>query len=179
MRELGRRAGVSHSLISEVVNGNAKPSADFSIAIAQALNENPARLLRMAGFLDEPLPPAAEHEAELVQLYRRLPPEVRPVILAALRGAVGAGVPRPAPSVPQAATDKLQPLLESELPSLETQEVRWSELHRAVSRLDNERLGDLADYVLYVRWLRDRDRERGAIPEQQREAEQQAETAEN
>jgi len=144
MRELARRAGVSHSLISEVVNGNANPSADFSVAIARAINERPDELLRMAGFLDD-LPPAVADEHELVTLYRQLPTHLRQAALAALRGVVGAGVPRPAlTSVPPATTD---------IENLTTEHERFDVLFREIDFLEDWQLRALAVFLERLRGL--------------------------
>ena len=74
-RELARRAKVSHSMVSKVINREKSPGLDFCIAIANAFEERPENVMRLAGLL----PPSAgklddlsEEEAELVKLYRLL-----------------------------------------------------------------------------------------------------------
>ena len=171
--QIEKETGLANAALYKPARNRTGPTLRICKALAQAFHMPTETVLRLAGHLPR-MPAPVEQEKELVDLFRRLPPGVRPVILAALRGAAGVGVTRPSPDIPPAADE---PLPESELPSLETEEVRWSELHRAVGRLDGERLNDLADYVLYVRWLRDRDRERGALPEQ-REAVPREERAE-
>lgn len=56
MRELSRRAGYSSALVSEVINANLEPSADFCIKTAKATGAPAVDLLRMAGIL----PPSIE-----------------------------------------------------------------------------------------------------------------------
>jgi transcriptional regulator with XRE-family HTH domain len=51
MRELGRRSGVSQAQISNVINGIARPSADFCIKVAKAFRLPPETVLRRAGIL--------------------------------------------------------------------------------------------------------------------------------
>ncbi|NJN96561.1 MAG: helix-turn-helix domain-containing protein [Anaerolineales bacterium] len=74
-RELARRAGISHSLISKVFSDDMPPSADFCIKIASALSESPEKVLRLAGIL--PSSPASDNDTlqELIELARNLPPE--------------------------------------------------------------------------------------------------------
>lgn len=57
--ELARRGGTSHARISQVLNSNEQPGADFCVKIARALGESPEHVLRLAGFLD-PLPESKE-----------------------------------------------------------------------------------------------------------------------
>ena len=71
IRELSRRAAVSHSAISRVLSGNAKPSYRFCIAVASTLNETPETVLRLAHILKPELPPV-EFEQELLAEYRAL-----------------------------------------------------------------------------------------------------------
>ncbi len=84
MRELSRRAGISHTQIADVVNSRANPGADFCIAVARALGEQPEKMLRLAGILP-PLPPAVEEENEILQIVRHLSPVQRQAALAILR----------------------------------------------------------------------------------------------
>lgn len=85
MRELGRRADVSGSLISEVVNGNVPASTGFCVAVAGALDEDPLMLLYLAGHISEPPSPVPE-EQEAVKILRDLPTQTRRLALAMLRG---------------------------------------------------------------------------------------------
>jgi transcriptional regulator with XRE-family HTH domain len=92
MRELARRSGVSRTTISDVISGKQEPSADFCVKIARALEEDPIRLLTMAGYI-RPLPAAVEEEQEIVHAIRKLPPHDRSVILRALSGLVAEATP--------------------------------------------------------------------------------------
>jgi len=82
MRELGRRAGVSHAQISNVVSGNAKPGADFCLAMARAFRLPPEKALRLGGFLP-PLPGSEDDAAlkELLEVTKQLSPEERQEVL--------------------------------------------------------------------------------------------------
>jgi transcriptional regulator with XRE-family HTH domain len=77
-RELARQSGISQPLISQTMSGEVSPSAEFCIKIAQALDESPEIVLRLAGILPPALPalpsdpPALQ---EMVELARRLTPE--------------------------------------------------------------------------------------------------------
>lgn len=71
MRELGRKSGVSHAQISNVVSGIAEPSADFCIKIATALDFPPITLMRYAGILP-PKSTAKEDEEILLHYFNQL-----------------------------------------------------------------------------------------------------------
>jgi transcriptional regulator with XRE-family HTH domain len=81
--ELARQAKVPQSTVSSVISGNRKAGADFCVKVAQALNESPEKLLRLAGIL----PPASEDATlqELIDLARSLPPGQRKEALRYLR----------------------------------------------------------------------------------------------
>lgn len=96
MSELGRRAGVSHALISDVLNEKAAPSANFCLSVASALDERPETLLRLAGHLP-PLPPSADGEEEVLYLYRQLTAQQQDTIRLALRGLALADRSLPTP----------------------------------------------------------------------------------
>lgn len=80
-RELARQSGISQALIWQVLSGDVPTSADFCIKVAQALDEPPDKLLRLAGIL--PASPASEDDTlqELMDLARSLPPEDREELL--------------------------------------------------------------------------------------------------
>ena len=108
MSELGRRAGVSHALVSDVLNEKAAASPNFCLSVADALGERPENLLRLAGHLP-PMPPSADGEQEVLDAYRRLPPHHQECVRLALRGLVlsdGAAstLPTPVDAVPVAPT---------------------------------------------------------------------------
>ena len=113
MRELARRAGVSHTQIGNVINGQAAPSADFCIAIARALQVSPEPVLRRAGLLPS-LPPEVEEEREILAILRRLHAGVRRTVATMIRGLAGPA-PNPAavadPAVAYNADDILIPEL--------------------------------------------------------------------
>lgn len=84
MSELGRRAGLSHSLISQVMSGHHQPSADFCIAIGRAFNQHD-RWLRIAGHLP-PQPQTTTDEHEFLNAYRSLPREEREIVKRQVNG---------------------------------------------------------------------------------------------
>ena len=105
MRKLGRRAKVSHSLISEVINGNASPSADFVVSIAHALDADPVRLLRLAGILPD-VGPAAEEAEHVAYLLNQMKQPDRDYALRLLMGLAQSAGPLPGserPTIPVAA----------------------------------------------------------------------------
>lgn len=69
--ELARRAKISGSSISLVLNGQRGITADFCSAIAMALDVSPDYVMRLAGLLPS-MPPAVENEHELLMIYRQL-----------------------------------------------------------------------------------------------------------
>lgn len=72
--ELGRRAGISQTAVSNVLSGNRNPGADFCVKIAQALDESPEKVLRLAGIL--PALPASENDTqEAIDIVKSLPPD--------------------------------------------------------------------------------------------------------
>lgn len=73
--ELARRAGMSQSAVSMVLNGQRGVSADFCIAVARAFGERPEKALRLAGYLPASAGSAddlTEAEANLIKWYRQL-----------------------------------------------------------------------------------------------------------
>jgi len=87
IRELGRRAGVSHTAVARAVSGETTPNADTCISLARALGAEPEWILRLAGRLP-PLPPEVANEQELINLYRRLDPARCKAALSMMRGLV-------------------------------------------------------------------------------------------
>lgn len=70
--ELGRRGGISHARISQVVSGD-KPGAEFCLAIARALGERPETVMRLAGLLPSlPGPEDARSLKELLEITQQL-----------------------------------------------------------------------------------------------------------
>jgi transcriptional regulator with XRE-family HTH domain len=82
MRELGRRAGVSHAQISNVVSGSAKPGADFCLSVARAFRMPPEKVLRLGGLLP-PLPGPEDDLVlkELLEVTKQLAPDGRQEVL--------------------------------------------------------------------------------------------------
>ena len=80
-RALAKEIDMSHVLVSKVISGDMKPSADFCIKVAYALEEPPEKLLRMAEIL--PPGPTSDDAAlqELLDLARNLSPEDRQELL--------------------------------------------------------------------------------------------------
>lgn len=91
-RELARRAGISHSAISNVLSGYREPTWDFLAAIAKPLGKEPIEVFRMAGLLPASggkMNELTQDEAELIKLYRQLSPgDDRDYALHFLRGFV-------------------------------------------------------------------------------------------
>lgn len=53
-REVGRRAGLSHTLILNTINLGEKPSFDTCVALAPVLGMTPLNVLYSAGLLPQP-----------------------------------------------------------------------------------------------------------------------------
>lgn len=51
LRELGRRADISHATISNIISGQTNPGFDFCVGIAKALDMPAEDVLRRAGLL--------------------------------------------------------------------------------------------------------------------------------
>lgn len=82
-RRLAREANVSHSLISRVLSGNLKPSADFCIKMANALHVSPEIVLDKAGILQTD--DVDESANEAANLVKHMTPEKRRLALHILR----------------------------------------------------------------------------------------------
>jgi transcriptional regulator with XRE-family HTH domain len=82
--ELARRAGVSQPAVSSVVSRQRRAGWDFCLAIAEAFDEPPEKVMRLAGLLP-PLPPPFEDEQEAVQILREMPYDVRLIVMKILR----------------------------------------------------------------------------------------------
>lgn len=112
IRELARRANISHTTIADVLSGQRAPTWDFCATIARTLGEQPENILRLAGLLS-PLPPPVEHEQEALSLFRSLPADLRATALRLLRSLKpGDGVYRPAlAEMPASYADGSDPLI--------------------------------------------------------------------
>ena len=83
-RELGRRAGLPQSTLSEVINGKRRMMPKVCEALAEAFGETPERIMRLAGIIP-PLPDNDPALTELTDLARRLPPDDLQEIIALIR----------------------------------------------------------------------------------------------
>jgi len=76
--ELSARAEISHSNLSMIMSGQRNITFDFCIGLAKAFRVRPEHVLYRAGLLAKPAVAKDElndDEIELIQNYRRLPPE--------------------------------------------------------------------------------------------------------
>ena len=74
IREVARRAGLSHTTVAEVLSGQREPTWEFCAKIASVVREPPERTFRRAGLLS--LAPEEEITIqELVDVVRNLPIE--------------------------------------------------------------------------------------------------------
>ena len=74
--ELGKRAGLSRAAVSMVMTGQQGPGLQFCLGVAEALDEPPESVLRLAGFL----PHRSVRDQlleEIVFCFDRMTPEAR------------------------------------------------------------------------------------------------------
>ena len=86
LRELGRRANISHATISNILSGQSNPGLDFCIGIAKAFNIPTENVMRMAGIL--PTTNTSTKLEELTFLYEQLNESDKDSILTMVRGYV-------------------------------------------------------------------------------------------
>jgi transcriptional regulator with XRE-family HTH domain len=98
IRELSRRAGISHTTVADVISQQRIPTWDFCAAIAGALDKSPEDVFRLAGLLP-PLPPAVKEEREAIGLLRNLSPDLRAAALRMLRSLQPETAPPPSAPV--------------------------------------------------------------------------------
>lgn len=82
--ELSRRAGVTRTAISDIVNGRRNPGRELATSIAKAFSLPPEQVFRVAGFL----PPAIEVNEEIEQIIHeveQLPKQDQQEVLAYIR----------------------------------------------------------------------------------------------
>lgn len=82
--DLARAAGITDAALSRILSGTRNPGPDVCQAIAQALNEPPEKVFRLAGLLP-PLPPGDGDVEEITEIARRLAPDRRKQALDFLR----------------------------------------------------------------------------------------------
>lgn len=85
IRELARRAGISHTWISNVLSGQTEPSWDFCAAIAKPLGLQPIEIFRLANLMP-PLPEHTRTRRTLSEALDLLPPEDHEFLLRITRG---------------------------------------------------------------------------------------------
>ena len=85
IREAARQIGVSHTSISDLINGQMNASPEMCNRLARVFDVPAVDLFRRAGLL----PPETGNEEpslrEALHLFRELPPERRKTILIAMR----------------------------------------------------------------------------------------------
>lgn len=86
-RELGRRAGISHATISNIVSGQSRPGLDFCSSVARAFNVPAETVLRRAGLLQARSDTTPDLR-ELTFLYDQLEPTEQANVLRMIRGYV-------------------------------------------------------------------------------------------
>jgi len=84
-RELARQADISRAFVNRVLSGDISASVNFCYKVAQALNEAPEKVLRLAGIL--PISPTSENDTlqELIELAKNLPQEDQKEVLEYIR----------------------------------------------------------------------------------------------
>ena len=86
--DLAKRAGLSPSHLSMVMSGQRSITYDFCTAIARAFGERPEVMFRMAGLLspsEGEVSDLSQDELELVESYRELSTDLRPIALGLLK----------------------------------------------------------------------------------------------
>ena len=76
-RELARRADLTSTTVSDVVNGKRKPTYEFCAAIAKPLGKRPEELFRLAGLLPQRRPDDEVTFQDFVELGLELSHEER------------------------------------------------------------------------------------------------------
>ncbi len=79
--ELARRASISQSAISHVLNGMRAPGPDFCRAVARALGLDECFVFWKAGLIRKPPQPLDPEAQKALALFRALPPEDRRLAL--------------------------------------------------------------------------------------------------
>ena len=87
LRELGRRSGLSHATISNILSSQTKPGLDFCIGIARALDVSAESVLRRADLLPRRTE-ETEARREMLYLFDQLTEETQETVITMLRGYV-------------------------------------------------------------------------------------------
>lgn len=87
MRELARRANVSHTWVSQVISGQSEPSWDFVASVARPLGMQPVEAFRLAGLLPH-LPEWTRTRQELNEVLDLLSEQDQQFLLRLVRGLV-------------------------------------------------------------------------------------------
>jgi transcriptional regulator with XRE-family HTH domain len=147
--ELARRADVSQSLASDVVNGKLAPSERFCIRAARALSLPGDSLLRLAGHLPSLLPAVEEEQAILYEI-RKLPECGRRILLRFLRGLVEEATPHQLPPKPATREEREEVVYNPGEPlgerALDPDEITVYELDTLVRLATPDELDTLALY---------------------------------
>jgi transcriptional regulator with XRE-family HTH domain len=98
-RELGRRASLSKTAISQILGQTAQPTADTVVKLAHALDADPVRLLRLAGILPD-VGPAAEEAEHVAYLLDQMPQPDRDYAIRLLMGLAQSTGPLPVSARP-------------------------------------------------------------------------------
>jgi transcriptional regulator with XRE-family HTH domain len=86
--ELARRAGVSSGTVSNVMGERSNPGLDFCVGAAEALDESPEYVLRLAGLLPA-LDAHQAREERALHAFRQLSADQQEAAIAMLRGLAG------------------------------------------------------------------------------------------
>jgi transcriptional regulator with XRE-family HTH domain len=84
LRELGRRANLSNTTISQVLSGQANPGLDFCKGIARAFGVRAEEVLARAGLIPAP-PDETATSRELVAMFAQLGEEDKERVLVMVR----------------------------------------------------------------------------------------------
>jgi transcriptional regulator with XRE-family HTH domain len=144
-RELARRADVSSTQVTDVMNDRTNAGADFCVAVARALGEPPEDILRLAGILP-PLPPAVQEEREIVRLVRSIGDQTRQTVMTMLRALAGVRQPVDASTV-----EPREPYqAENPQPRTLSEHLAWH-IARDAQYLSEEEQGKLFDLMERIR----------------------------
>lgn len=106
--ELGQKAGLAQSMISEIEKGAYADSARTA-QLAHVLGVRAIWLAEGKGMRGEQEAVLAEDEVELISLYRAIDKDTRPALLARARSLIRAIEEEPLPPTPADSTKKSSP----------------------------------------------------------------------